>query len=439
MTEEEIYAPPRDSSDEEDDTEKKDNTANATTAPASKSLVAPKRPPLPTIGARRSKRQKLQDDPDALAIQPTTEPEPERQTSQKLVSQSTEWETMQPHSQSSQRRAQRTFKKRLPPPTAHNPSDSALVIPAAVSAVAKDVPDENGSGGLRDPRRNIDTSERHDRPALKVFAAPTSAAPSSSGTSRLTASSAFGSDVNHEHNGNGSTPTTPISIDDYNISDGEDEQSEADAECCPCCLQKVVRSRLSDPGIDLRQLRFLPLDRQQHFCHEHRLADAKVTYKERGYPGIDWSKLRRYRINKHLDKLQSIAQRERPSGFLEELDAQVSNHSRKQVLEFIQEQIKDIELFPPGFYGPKGTHVMAEVVTQKLSRYLSGKIRDATIQAIGVGPFVSAVLVPELTVLLTMEDMNVDEEQARVVMRESAPIGMLVHPEDDKVVVDLIE
>jgi len=51
-----------------------------------------------------------------------------------------------------------------------------------------------------------------------------------------------------------------------------------------------------------------------------------------------------------------------------------------------------------------------------------------------VGGYVSAVLVPELTLQLVMEDMQLKsgkEEEGRKVLADSTNIGVLLNPDDD--------
>lgn len=66
----------------------------------------------------------------------------------------------------------------------------------------------------------------------------------------------------------------------------------------------------------------------------------------------------------------------------------------------------------------------------------SSKIRklaatDKLISVHGVAGFVQAVLVPELTVMLVTEDMDVDDEDARKILRESTEIGDLLNKEEE--------
>lgn len=75
-----------------------------------------------------------------------------------------------------------------------------------------------------------------------------------------------------------------------------------------------------------------------------------------------------------------------------------------------------------------------------MSRFAS-KIRrlaasDKLISSSGVSRYVQAVLVPELAVLLVMDDMKADEEKAREVLRDSVDIGNLLNEEEDEIITD---
>ena len=52
---------------------------------------------------------------------------------------------------------------------------------------------------------------------------------------------------------------------------------------------------------------------------------------------------------------------------------------------------------------------------------------DHIVKKAGVVPYAKAVLVPELTMRLVKEDMGVDDDAARVIIRESIEIGEKVN------------
>lgn len=62
---------------------------------------------------------------------------------------------------------------------------------------------------------------------------------------------------------------------------------------------------------------------------------------------------------------------------------------------------------------------------------------DKVVKAAGAAAYAQAVLVPELTVLLIKEDMNVDSQDARQILRESTDIGLRLNPaEQDQIHVE---
>ena len=75
-----------------------------------------------------------------------------------------------------------------------------------------------------------------------------------------------------------------------------------------------------------------------------------------------------------------------------------------------------------------------------MSRFAS-KLRrlaasDKLIASGDISGYVQAVLVPELAVLLIMDDMNVDRERAREIMTESIDMGNLLNEEEDEQIRD---
>lgn len=61
---------------------------------------------------------------------------------------------------------------------------------------------------------------------------------------------------------------------------------------------------------------------------------------------------------------------------------------------------------------------------------------DKLISSGGVSGYVHAVLVPELGVSLIKDDMSVDDEKAREILRDSIEIGNLLNEEEDETIID---
>lgn len=62
--------------------------------------------------------------------------------------------------------------------------------------------------------------------------------------------------------------------------------------------------------------------------------------------------------------------------------------------------------------------------------------RDRLISSRGVSNYVQAVLVPELATLLVMDDLKVDAEEARKVLRDSVELGNFLNEEEDEAIKD---
>lgn len=59
---------------------------------------------------------------------------------------------------------------------------------------------------------------------------------------------------------------------------------------------------------------------------------------------------------------------------------------------------------------------------------------DGIVKKAGVAGYAQSVLVPELAVRLVKEDMGVDDEGARQILRDSIDIGQKLNPAMDDVV-----
>ena len=66
--------------------------------------------------------------------------------------------------------------------------------------------------------------------------------------------------------------------------------------------------------------------------------------------------------------------------------------------------------------------------TTKLRRLST---EDRLISSNSVSRYVQAVLAPEMAFMLVKEDMGVDDETARALLRESAALGNLLNEEED--------
>ena len=204
---------------------------------------------------------------------------------------------------------------------------------------------------------------------------------------------------------------------------------------CPACRATIDCSMLP---ADVKDLRSLSIRVQQDICHQHRLSEAKVLAEKRAYPEIDWDCTEHQRIPGFIDHLRKVLSRKKKSFYQEELDRQVASSKKKPKLlrEYLLNGVLDVAT--PGYYGPKGEKVMSHVITQEMATDLRQAIKkDSGLRAAGVGPYVAAVLVPELAMQLVMQDLGSDDQdRAREILAESTDVGRLLSPDDDHVELD---
>ncbi|KAK0734980.1 RTC4-like domain-containing protein [Lasiosphaeria miniovina] len=187
---------------------------------------------------------------------------------------------------------------------------------------------------------------------------------------------------------------------------------------CPMCNQPVDQELLEDfkkkhPRMTLQQ--------EQRFCQSHKKKSARETWHDKGYPDIEWSSLDR-RISKKFSFLRGILEGDR-SHFGDIFSQKVRIGQNKTLL-------KSEANLTPGYYGIRGLRAMSEAIIREFSSLLRKRaVQDRLVSARGHTAYVQAVLVPELTVRLVMEDMDVGEEEAQSIMADSIWVGELLNEE----------
>jgi hypothetical protein len=191
---------------------------------------------------------------------------------------------------------------------------------------------------------------------------------------------------------------------------------------CPMCGESVEQDFLDD----FSKKRYMTIAQQQRFCHAHKTKSARDIWSERGYPKINWSRLDK-RIAKHYDFLRDIL--EGGSSHYGSIYSKGIQKGGNRTL------LKMTGNLTPGYYGTRGLRVMTETLIDHFSALLRKvAVQDRVVSARGQTTFVQCVLVPELGVRLIMDDMHVDEQEARDIMKESVSVGELLNEEEEDVV-----
>lgn len=216
-------------------------------------------------------------------------------------------------------------------------------------------------------------------------------------------------------------------------------EEEVEGSCCPLCRAPVN----DDDYWDYWKGKEKTVKNQNKFCHAHRTKSAWDEYRSEGYPDITWTDLPQ-RIRKHRMTLFKILNNERSSGYRDRYEpialtgnAAAVPTKRKDLPEHVQQELESYALdhhsVYPGYYGPHGRRVITESVMKLLKNEIKN-CTDAVVQGSGPATFVQAVLVPEMAVLLIMEDCGVDREEAEEIRERTYELGMLLNEEvEDRV------
>ncbi|KAK0657196.1 RTC4-like domain-containing protein [Cercophora newfieldiana] len=187
---------------------------------------------------------------------------------------------------------------------------------------------------------------------------------------------------------------------------------------CPMCDEVVDRRLLDEFKAGAGRM---TLQQEQKFCILHKKTSAKAAWAEKGYPDIRWSSLEA-RINQQHGFLRAILEGGK-SHYGDIFSEKVKTGQNKTLL-------KSEENLTPGYYGIRGLRAMSENLVREFSTLLRKRaVEDRLVSARGHTAYVQSVLVPELTVRLIMDDMDVDQEEARVIMTESRWVGELLSEE----------
>lgn len=244
-------------------------------------------------------------------------------------------------------------------------------------------------------------------------------------------------------------PTSPLTslpdIDNNNTLDALEQEPplarQDDDTICALCQDTVDE----DEQVEFWKFRSSRTIRDQMlFCKEHKRSKALKEYKAEGYPDIDWSGFPS-RIRSHKEELvellrnetveESSYRRKHAESLLSGKAAvlRTKKRTRKaQDLEKGEQELDNLETegSSTGYYGPRGKRIMMEVITKDLSdtiREVAAK--DPVVGRSGFAMFLQAVLLPELTIMLVMEDKEVGRGVAEEIIRESAGLGTLLHEE----------
>ncbi|KAL3461474.1 RTC4-like domain-containing protein [Aspergillus heterothallicus] len=305
------------------------------------------------------------------------------------------------------------------------PSSSMISQPASSAAQPKPA---SGSGSQKSkiPQKKDEEEEVYTAREAPVFKFPRELPdPASASSFSMPSSSALDRGIpdtdDEDDDSLLSSAKSHASLDELMNHKDKSEDEPPREYLCPMCREPV------DPG-SLLKFEAQPRQRfrdQQAFCDSHKIS-VEDEWKAKGYPTIDWEKFNE-RIRAHFEDLEKLLVPEKPSYYRNVLISLLKSGKAKNFALTLSGDT--IETISCGYYGTKGSEKMLEAINARFSRKIARLSKDdPIILKAGVVGYAQSVLVPELAVRLIKEDMKVDEETARQIMRESIDLGVKVNP-----------
>ena len=210
-------------------------------------------------------------------------------------------------------------------------------------------------------------------------------------------------------------------VENY-MGDLQEETPEA-TDKCPLCEEPVEKSHYFDFWIGKKKTVFY----QTMFCKDHKRRKANKEYKDKGYPEIDWddfpSKIRDYH-----PQLKAVLRNEKPSEYRDKHAQRLADKDARAV----RKQLNSDAAYESttGYFGSRGKRAMMEGIASQLGPVIKECVeRDPVVAFNGFATFIQSVLVPELTIWMTMDDKGVSEKKAKELVQESGALGEVVNEE----------
>ncbi|KAK9854701.1 uncharacterized protein MYU51_003941 [Penicillium brevicompactum] len=317
------------------------------------------------------------------------------------------------------------FAKPAESPKANAKEDSKTKTTPKTKGAAK----SKGTLKIRAPKaKKAPPFEEPETPEDSFIVPKDIMSPSSRPPNRLNTPETSSKGYDALYNSGADSPLSSTSSTFFKGMELEKEPSPPRESLCPMCKKKV------DPEI-LANFQSQPKQRireQQRFCETHKIRDAAEQWEQRGYPVISWEKFE-IRVQEMFPEIEKLLVPDAPSYYRNTLDGFLAEGKFKNFRLTIEG--KELEVITCGYYGTRGASHILDALVDRFSRSLRRlSATDRLVKTAGVAGYAQCVLVPELAMRLVKQDMSVDDEGARQIMRESMHIGQRLHPEGNDVV-----
>ena len=158
----------------------------------------------------------------------------------------------------------------------------------------------------------------------------------------------------------GSSPLSSLlsddqDADDIQVLDPAGHASIASRLACPICGEAVSEEVRDDFEYEYRKGNLLNYKWQHRFCLYHRRHDAKLLWRTKGFPDIDWDRFGgRLRKSKHRNHVKRIINGDSVSVYRQRMERNLKTRN-KTALETMEGRKSGTSA---GYYGPRGEKLM---------------------------------------------------------------------------------
>ncbi|KAL9015420.1 MAG: hypothetical protein Q9185_007179 [Variospora sp. 1 TL-2023] len=328
-----------------------------------------------------------------------------------------------------------TDAKFIKPPRPPSPQQMKSASPAII--VPQDLPSESGR------RMSTSTKASHNAPIIDPTALESIKAKLNISVDLPASSAAVSSEPSFRFDGEDDDSSSSLSsvpeveeldADELHEQWIRDHPPASPKTQCQICKEFISRLFVEE----FASSAVLSVRQQQRLCKAHRVRSAEGTWKAKGYPSVDWNSFPQ-RLAKYDSALTDVLSGTTSSFYRNSYEDQVKAGVNRTLQQTLMSGSNSEDL-KRGYYGTKGARmIMDHLMSRFAARIRRRAATDKLVSAAGVAGFVQAVLAPELVVMLVKDDMQVDEEQARVVLEESSEIGHLLNEEEDETIIEVGE
>jgi hypothetical protein len=208
----------------------------------------------------------------------------------------------------------------------------------------------------------------------------------------------------------------------------ESVTTTSDEVPCPICRTTIHRG-IFDAFLKTCQSKRPNTREKLRFCEQHKLAEAQQELIQ--YPIVDWEQLP-LRLFRLQSTIYDLITRARPSTYRSAIESSSSKDIRRLLRT---PEGGNVVVGGAGYYGERGSRIISDFLLQYESAEIGKAAQTERIyKELGVAGFIQCVLIPEVAWRLISEDLAVNEDEAKEVLKATSAAGSILRPDEAEAV-----